>query len=205
MNANKKARYVFDDWTHKDDEDFFKFICKFGSPDYILNLCAEPSCIKARYLAVKEKEEIGEEDTEALKADRENYKSKKQAITSRFENVNFITQVTDGSIEAVNREIDQKFQAKLILVNHEKKLPVDTVCSNLALKYNMLFISVYQLIRDHVKKNTEWGQKLTDSRRERPLIGTMHDKRDDFEEATFSPVHYSLPLVLALIKHTIQE
>jgi len=53
--------------------------------------------------------------------------------------------------------ISTKFAVKLILVNHEKKIPVDTVCANLALKYNMLYISVYQLIKEHVTKDTEWG------------------------------------------------
>lgn len=35
------------------------------------------------------------------------------------------------------------FAAKIILVNHEKALDVDVPCSNLAIKYNMLYLSVY--------------------------------------------------------------
>jgi len=32
---------------------------------------------------------------------------------------------------------------RVILVNHEKRLSVDTTCANLAIKYNMLYLSAY--------------------------------------------------------------
>jgi hypothetical protein len=40
-------------------------------------------------------------------------------------------------------ELKNLFEAKVILVNHEKRLTVDTACANLAIKYNFLYISVY--------------------------------------------------------------
>jgi len=39
--------------------------------------------------------------------------------------------------------VKSHFAAKIILVNHEKNLDVDVPCSNLAIKYNMLYLSVY--------------------------------------------------------------
>lgn len=53
---------------------------------------------------------------------------------------------TTCSKESLQAEIRSKFCAKVILVNHEKRIEVDTACSNLAIKYNMLYLSVYQLI-----------------------------------------------------------
>ena len=50
-----------------------------------------------------------------------------------------------------------KFSAKVILVNHEKRIEVDTACSNLAIKYNLLYLSVYQLIRKEILAETELG------------------------------------------------
>jgi len=45
------------------------------------------------------------------------------------------------------KEVNKEFSAKVMLVVHEKRIDVDTACSNLAIKYNLLYISVYQLIR----------------------------------------------------------
>ena len=50
---------------------------------------------------------------------------------------------TACSKESLIEEIRSKFCAKVILVNHEKRIEVDTACSNLAIKYNMMYISVY--------------------------------------------------------------
>jgi len=53
-------------------------------------------------------------------------------------------------MEGATKKLRDIFSAKVILVNHEKRLDIDTVCSNLAIKYNYLYISVYQLIRQHI-------------------------------------------------------
>jgi hypothetical protein len=39
------------------------------------------------------------------------------------------------------------YSAKVVIVNHEKRLQVDTASSNIAIKYNMLYLSVHQLIK----------------------------------------------------------
>jgi hypothetical protein len=41
------------------------------------------------------------------------------------------------------KELQNKVSPKVVLVNHEKKLGVDTTCANLAIKYNMIYISAY--------------------------------------------------------------
>lgn len=50
---------------------------------------------------------------------------------------------TDNSLETTIKDLMGLFSPQIILVNHEKKLNVDTVLSNLALKYNMIYLSVY--------------------------------------------------------------
>ena len=45
-------------------------------------------------------------------------------------------------------------------MNHEKRIDVDTACSNLAIKYNMLYLSVYQLIRSEILAQTQLGVAL---------------------------------------------
>ena len=61
---------------------------------------------------------------------------------TRVEEIN-----TDNSIDANQKYIRSLFAPKVILVNHEKRLTVDTTCANLAIKYNFVYISVYQLIK----------------------------------------------------------
>jgi len=67
---------------------------------------------------------------------------------------------TGVSGETLTGKISDQFKAKVLIVNHEKRLTVDAQCSNLATKFNMLYISVYQLIKHHIEKCTAWGKKL---------------------------------------------
>ena len=95
------------------------------------------------------------------------------------------------------------FAPKIVLVNHEKRLAVDIPCSNLSIKYNMLYISVYQLIREHIEGDTEWGKQLERSRKNKDVNMQFHQK-DDFNEQEFSSVHFDLDIVLGLVNSTIQ-
>jgi hypothetical protein len=54
---------------------------------------------------------------------------------------------TSGSLETMKKALKGLFSPKVIIVNHEKRLGVDVTCANLAIKFNLLYISVYQLIR----------------------------------------------------------
>jgi len=111
---------------------------------------------------------------------------------------------TDQSIESTQKELLNKFSPKVILVNHHKKLPVDTSCANLAIKYNMIYISAYQVIRKHIIENTEYGKKLTAGQKQKGIDSSLK-VRDEFQEAQYSPVHFDLPTVMSLLKDTINE
>ncbi len=52
----------------------------------------------------------------------------------------------DGTMD----EIKRTFSPKVILLVHDKRFVTDTPCSNLAIKYNLIYICVYQLIRDQI-------------------------------------------------------
>jgi hypothetical protein len=96
----------------------------------------------------------------------------------------------------------------VILINHENRLHVDTACANLAIKFNMLYVSVFQLIKEHIDKQTPIGKALAKSYQTRDLKDVSSVKvmdkdslaRQEFE---FSAVHYDLPIVIQLIKETI--
>lgn len=65
---------------------------------------------------------------------------------------------TDLSLESTVTFLRNIYSAKVVIVNHEKRLQVDTASSNVAIKYNMLYLSVYQLIKQHIEDNTIFGQ-----------------------------------------------
>ena len=94
------------------------------------------------------------------------------------------------------------FAPRVILVNHEKRLGVDTTCSNLAIKYNMLYISAYQIIKQHITGKTEWGAKLESCKMARDIV-LSSSVRDEFDEAEFSPVHFDPAVVMGLLQYTV--
>lgn len=53
------------------------------------------------------------------------------------------TMEADKSAETINAMIKGLFCAKIVLVNHDPRLAVDIPCANLAIKYNMCYISVH--------------------------------------------------------------
>jgi hypothetical protein len=65
--------------------------------------------------------------------------------------------------------LKERFAPKVILVNHEKRLTVDTTCANLAIKYNFLYISVYQTIKQHIETNTDFGKKLVATKKSKDI------------------------------------
>jgi hypothetical protein len=77
----------------------------------------------------------------------------------------------------------------VIIVNHEKRLGIDTTCANLSIKYNMIYISAYQLIQKNIEGNTAWGQRLLDAKLNKEIsINTQ--VTDEFKELEYSPVHF---------------
>jgi hypothetical protein len=93
---------------------------------------------------------------------------------------------------------------RVILVNHEKRLGVDTTCANLAIKYNMLYLSAYQVIRQNIEDLTEWGKKLLATKKSKDIVLQTQTK-DEFAEAEYSAAHFDLDMVIALLCHTIAQ
>ena len=107
------------------------------------------------------------------------------------------------SKETLTADIRSRFQAKVILVSHEKRIDVDVACSNLAIKYNMLYMSVYQLIRQEIIAETDLGRALLQSKREKELQFGHVKQSDQFDERSFSAVHFDQNLVMQLVQQKI--
>ena len=102
---------------------------------------------------------------------------------------------TAVSKETLTSKIRSQFCVKVIIVNHDKRLNVDVVCSNLSIKYNMLYLSVYQLIKKEVECNTAMGKQLMLTKKQK-AIGLMASSDDPFKEFLYSAAHFDQSLVI---------
>ena len=208
--AKANTRFIFDDFKHKTEDEFITFIGKLGVPDFILFLTAKEDTIKQRYMKKNEIEEVTEDQVAELKADSEVNKVKRIALQKKAQSAfgdkcQLINQSTDRSMESLEQEITKKFKYKLIVIRHEQTLPVDTVCSNLSIVHNLLYIPVSKLICDEIINCTALGDKLVESRHLRELqkYGTFSDDEDDLPE--YNAIHYDPQLVYQLIIDKIAE
>jgi hypothetical protein len=79
--------------------------------------------------------------------------------------------------------------------------------SNLAIKYNMLYLSVPQLIGENIKNNTALGKKLCESKQDKQLVEAFNSigVQDPHDEAQFSAAHFDSNLVMEVIQSTVAE
>ena len=205
-----RAKFVFDGFatTHKTPAAVMALVGKFGVPEFVLNLTATKETIGARFCAKNEKDAVGEDDEAELAGYVEADTALRGPLVEHFKKFpgrcTIYDLSTDTSLETTTAALRQLFQPKIILLNHEKRLGTDTTCSNLAIKYNLIYLSVYQIIKQHIEANTEWGERLKLTKREKAL-NVMTQVRDEFAESDYSPALFDQNLVMALLKHTIAE
>jgi len=199
QSSGGRSKFVFDGYLHSSEEAFLAFIGQFGVPEFVMFLTAEAATVGQRWLARNDPEgtEVPEDAQESIKADSATNSARRQHLTAHFEqfggrvNILHLNTSQVSSIESTTKDLNNKFSPKVILVNHEKQLPVDNTCSNLAIKYNMIYISAYQIIKQNIQQKTAWGQKLQANRRARSIDSSLN-VQDGFEEAEYSAAHYDL-------------
>lgn len=110
-------------------------------------LDASDKHIKQRWCTKNESDEVGEEQVEAMKQSSEAANKLKEEMKEAFQEhtkrVNHIFLITDVSLETHKKNLQSYLQPRVIIVNHEKRLGIDTTCSNLAIKYDMIYVSAY--------------------------------------------------------------
>ena len=115
---------------------------------------------------------------------------------------------TDLSLESTVNSLRNMYSAKVVILNHEKRLQVDTASSNVAIKFNMLYLSVYQLIKQQIEDNTILGQQLKASHNPKALSEAAllaQGLQDETGEINYNPVHFDQALVMKLVQNTIAE
>lgn len=150
-SRNEKFCYIFDDWLHKTCSDFINAIHQeFGLPNFAIQCTADKKTIEERWKKANEADDVGEDAQAELAEQATKDEENLHHLDSIFKEAKIASklhQISCETLEGANQKLRGLFSAKVILVNHEKRLEVDTVCSNLSIKYNMLYMSVYQLIK----------------------------------------------------------
>ena len=146
--ATPNTRFIFDDFTHKNEDDFMAFAEKLlGVPNFVMFMTAKEDTIKARFMKKNEVEELSEEQVADLKADSDVNKARRLNMQKKLakyaDKCTQISQNTDITLENLKNQIKSKFSPGLLVVKHDTKIAVDSPCSNLSLKYNMLYLSAH--------------------------------------------------------------
>lgn len=209
MMQDTSKKFIFDGFKHEKVTDFINWLNQFGGPNFVLGLTADEAAIAPRWVnKYNEDADLDDEKKEAVKEEAKVADKVFEEVKVAYEplgaRVNIIQVDTSTSLETTKAQLKANFAPKVILVNHEKNLPVDNVCSNLAIKHNLIYISVYQLIKEHVETNSEWGKKLMATKKPK-FLNIKCRAKDEFKELEFSPAHFEQSLVMELLKETIAK
>lgn len=162
-------------------------------PSFVLKLNTSEKYLKERFCKKAEVEEFPEDQLEVYKEQQDSDSKAKTAFDGSFaafsNRCTMLSLNTDSSLETTTKALMTLFSPQVVIVNHEKRLDIDTACANLALKYNMLYISAYQVIAEHVQSNTKWGQLLQHSKRSE-AVSFEEGAPDDFNEGQYAPSLY---------------
>lgn len=201
------SKFVFDTFPGTEGQHFDEVLDFMGTPDYVMVLDSDRELRKRRYLTKIEAEEWTEELEEETKNIPDNTSQLVDHLRQKYEGVSqdrFRILEFNLSEDSMKKQINDELSPKVILISHDKRLASDTTCANIAIKYNLIYISVYQLIRKHIEGKTEFGQRLLATKKPREIKINSQTK-DEFQEADYSAIHFDLPLVLRLIKTTVNS
>ena len=69
-------------------------------------------------------------------------------------------------------------KSRVLLVHHENSLLVDVPLANLAIKYNMLYVSASLVIKAHIEGRSDLGKSLQATKKPKPTVEVPNQKND---------------------------
>ncbi len=190
-------------------EDNGLFSCLGNMPESLIDLDCDDGKLEERFKKANEiSDEISEEQKEQLDADIKKAHDAKLFIEEFSKNNEKIpiTQVITSFTEEKGKSMAlAHFSPRLVLLAHEKRFQTDTPASNLSLRHKFVYISVYQLIRKHIREETEYGKRLMESRNKQRRITLDYTMKDEFQEVDYSAALFDQTLVYEIVKARIDE
>ena len=192
--AGKKITYVFDSFPgHPTATEFARFTREKlrCPPDFVVSCqVQEQATLAQRFKKKLEVEaDLSEEQQEQFKQMMQEYADNVESYIGAYAEPYIesgrtklvIVDTSASSEETVGNVLKDAMAPKVILVNHEKRLPVDAICANIGIKYNFMYLSVYQLIKQHITEGTLYGKRLQAGKKTKALeLGASEAGKDEF-------------------------
>lgn len=145
--AHKSSTFIFDG-MHASPSRFLTWATEsLGPPSFWLPVSCDSNTAGERLKVKNEQDDLNEENVAELKEMDDAAKAQCAELAKIFENFGnmqtFETLKTDKSEESTRADLIGLFRAKIVIVNHSPSLQVDVPCANLAIRYNMLYLSVH--------------------------------------------------------------
>lgn len=173
IKGDAKCAYLFDGFNHKTPKEFLEWACgAFGNPSYWLPVTCDKAAADDGWKKANDAEDVAEEAAEEIAGGEAAFAAECEAVNGCLEGISMKIHPTmnaSGTKESMCAALKAITCAKIVLVNHDPRLPVDVSCANLAIKYNMLYLSVHQIIKENITKCTSFGLRLVASKEERQL------------------------------------
>lgn len=215
--AGKRQLYVFDSFPGQANATEFARFCRERlrcPPDFVVTTSVpEQNILMTRYKKKLEVEaDLSEEQVEQFKQMMNDYQENVESYIGAYAEQHIengrtklvVVDTAQSSEETVGNILKDSMAPKVILVNHEKRLPIDAIAANLGIKYNFMYLSVYQLIKSQIEECTAFGKRLAASKKAKALtIGVQIQGKDEFHEEDYSAAHFDLALVVELVCNTI--
>jgi adenylate kinase family enzyme len=215
--AGKRQLYVFDNFPGQANATEFARFCRERlkcPPDFVVSTSVpEQTLLLQRFKKRLEVEaDLTEEQVEQFRQLIIDFQEHVEPYISSYAEHHIesgrtklvVVDTTNANEEVVMNVLRDNMAPKVILINHEKRLPVDAIAANLGIKYNFMYLSVYQLIRNHIEQATAFGKRLVASKKAKALtIANQLQGKDEYQEEDYSAAHFDLALVVELVCHTI--
>jgi len=200
---NKDDRFVLDNLPIEDAELMKKILNAIGVPTNYIVLETDIKEIKKRYQKKAELPELNEEETQKIDKRIDLLKKSKIIIYKICEHPASAkyTINTDQNEEFLTSKLKSIYQPNIILLKHEKSLEIDSIFTNLSIKYNFLYISLDEIIKNEIIRKTALGKELNRTK-------VCKEITEDFasnENIEFCAIHYDQKLILKILKDILSK
>lgn len=201
---NRKEKFVVDVFPLENPETLPTVLNAFGPPTRYLELDFPLDYVKARYKVVNTLDSLAEDQAAELDKGYAAYEATKKELEQlrADKEIVYCEVKTTVTLDKVQQKVEAIFAPRLVLIKHDSVNPIDTIMCNLSIRYNFLYLNVAALIKQAIAEDSKTGRELRE-RRKLKALATEYAACPD--EAKFCAVHYDYPLVLRLVKETVER
>ena len=200
---NRKERFVLDIFPLESMEQVAAILDAVGPPTHYLELEFPIDYLKGRYKIVNTLQDLAEDQVAELEKGYAFYESVKQDLAQLKEDKEILYHEIKASLtlDKVLQGIQSVFEPKIIPLKCDVTEQVDTILTNLSIKYGYLYLNATALIKQHVTEGTKLGKELRQRKKPKELLAEYRADPD----AQYCAAHYDFPLIIKMIKEGVEK